>query len=163
MAVDLFLKIMDPPIDGECQKKDHVGEVDILSFSFGAHQTGSFQKGGMGGGAGKAEFTDVSILKEVDKASPQLFQACAAGTHFKKMLLTSQKAGDKPLLYYTVELGDVIVSSLTNSGSTGGDAITESLTFNVAQIKFTYYEQQKDGSKGAKSEAGYDIRSNDKI
>ena len=161
MAVDLFLKI--PEIPGECQKDNHKNEIDILSFSFGAHQTGSFQKGGTGGGAGKAEFQDVSILKEVDKASPKLFQACAAGTHFPQMIITSQKAGDKPMLYYSVTLGDVIVSSLTNSGSSGGDAITEALTFNCAKITFKYTEQLASGGAGAVSEAGYDIRSNLKM
>ena len=163
MAVDLFLKIEDPVIEGECQKKGHEKEIDVVSFSFGAHQTGSFAKGGTGGGAGKAEFTDVSILKEIDKSSPKLFQACAAGTHFKKMTITSQKAGDNPLLYYSIELGDVMVSSLTNSGSSGGDAITEAATFNVAKIKFTYVEQKADGTAGPKTEAAYDIRAMDKV
>ena len=161
MAVDLFLKI--PEIPGECQKDGHKNEIDIMSFTFGAHQTGSFQKGGTGGGAGKAEFQDVSILKEVDKASPKLFQACAAGTHFPSITVTSQKAGDKPLLYYSIELGDVIVSSLTNSGSSGGDAITEAITLNVAKITFKYTEQLASGGAGAQSQAGYDIRQNNKI
>ena len=161
MSVDLFLKI--PEIPGECSKDKHKGEIDIHTFQFGAHQTGSFAKGGVGGGAGKAEFTDVSITKDVDKASPKLFQACAAGTHFKEMTITSQKAGDTPLVYYVITLGDVIISSLNNSGAGGADTIHESLTMNCAQIQFKYTEQNEKGGAGATSEAGYHVGENKKI
>ena len=78
MAVDMFLEI--PEIPGESSKKGMEGKIDIESFNFGAVQHGSFAKGGAGGGAGKAEFQDINIVKEVDKSSPKLFQACAAGT-----------------------------------------------------------------------------------
>ena len=76
MAVDMFLEVKEVP--GESMKKGHEGQIDIVSFSFGAVQHGSFARGGPGGGAGKAEFQDISIIKEVDKSSPKLFQACAA-------------------------------------------------------------------------------------
>ena len=126
MAVDMFLEIKEVP--GESMKKGHEGQIDIVSFSFGAVQHGSFARGGAGGGSGKAEFQDISIVKEVDKSSPKLFQACAAGTHFPKATIFVRKAGDKPLEYYKVELKDLIVSSVQNSGSSSGDAVMESTT-----------------------------------
>jgi type VI secretion system secreted protein Hcp len=161
VAVDLFLKI--PEIPGESQKDKHANEIDIQSFSFGASNTSNFAQGGAGGGAGKANFQDVSLVKWVDKTSPKLFQACAAGTHFKSMTFTSQKAGDKPLVYYTLELGDVMVSSISNSGAGEGDALHESLTLNYATIKFVYTEQKSDNTAGPKTEAAFDVRTNKKI
>ncbi len=161
MAVDMFLEIKEVP--GESSKKGHEGQIDIVSFSFGAVQSGSFARGGAGGGAGKAEFQDISIVKEVDKSSPKLFQACAAGTHFGTATIYVRKAGDKPLEYYKVELTDVIVSSVQNSGSAGGDNVMESFTFNTAKINFTYVEQDAKGGAGKTVTAGFDVRSGEKV
>ena len=53
MAVDAFLKL--DGIDGESQDKEHKGEIDILSWSWGGASTASFNLGG-GGASGKASF-----------------------------------------------------------------------------------------------------------
>jgi type VI secretion system secreted protein Hcp len=161
MAVDMFLEIKEVP--GESMKKGHEGQIDIVSFSFGAVQHGSFSRGGAGGGSGKAEFQDISIVKEVDKSSPKLFQACAAGTHFPKATIFVRKAGDKPLEYYKVELKDLIVSSVQNSGSSSGDAVMESTTLNCAVINFTYVEQDAKGGAGKTVTAGYNVRTSEKV
>ena len=161
MAVDMFLEIKEVP--GESMKKGHEGQIDIVSFSFGAVQHGSFARGGAGGGSGKAEFQDISIVKEVDKSSPKLFQACAAGTHFPKATIFVRKAGDKPLEYYKVELKDLIVSSVQNSGSASGDAVMESTTLNCAVINFTYVEQDAKGGAGKTVTAGYNVRTSEKV
>ena len=161
MAVDMFLEIKEIP--GECAKAGHENQIDILSFSFGAVQSGSFARGGTGGGAGKAEFQDISVVKEVCKGSPKLFQACACGTHFGTATLYVRKAGDKPLEYYKVEMSDVIVSSVQNSGSAGGDTVMESITFNTAKINFTYVEQDAKGGAGKTVTAGYDVRKGEKV
>jgi type VI secretion system secreted protein Hcp len=161
MAVDMFLEIKECP--GESTKKGHEGQIDVTSFSFGAVQSGSFARGGAGGGSGKAEFQDISIVKEVDKSSPKLFQACAAGTHFPKATIFVRKAGDKPLEYYRVELSDLIVSSVQNSGSAAGDSVMESITFNTAKINFTYVEQDAKGGAGKTVTAGFDVRAGEKV
>lgn len=161
MAVDMFLDIRECP--GESSKKGHEGQIDIVSFSFGAHQSGSFARGGAGGGAGKAEFQDISIVKEVDKSSPKLFQACAAGTHFPKANIFVRKAGDRPLEYYKVEMQDLIVSSVQNSGASSGDNVMESVTMNCAIINFTYVEQDAKGGAGRTVTAGYNVRTGEKV
>jgi type VI secretion system secreted protein Hcp len=161
MAVDMFLEIKEVP--GESMKKGHEGQIDIVSFSFGAVQHGSFARGGAGGGSGKAEFQDISIVKEVDKSSPKLFQACAAGTHFPKATVFVRKAGDKPLEYYKVELKDLMVSSVQNSGSSSGDTVMESITLNCAVINFTYVEQDAKGGAGKTVTAGFDVRAGEKV
>jgi type VI secretion system secreted protein Hcp len=161
MAVDLFLKIEG--IEGESQKKGHEKEIDIVSFNFGAAQNGSFHSGGAGGGSGKAEIRDISIVKEVDKSSPKLFNACASGKHIKEIVIYSQKAGDneQPLTYYKIKLEDVIVSSVDNQGASHGDAIMESIVFNTAKVTFDYQPQSKSGGKeGGVVTASYDIRQN---
>lgn len=161
MAVDMFLKI--DGIKGECQKTDHKDEIDIISFDFGAVQHGTFHSGGAGGGAGKAEISDIRVQKQVDKSSPELFKACAGGKHIKEVLIYSQKAGDdgKALQYYKIKMEDVIVSDIHNSGAVHGDAIMESVTFNTAKLTFDYQAQNaKGGKEGGPVTAYYDIRQN---
>ena len=56
MAVDMFLDLKGE-IKGEAQDSSHKGEIDVLAWSWGMSQSGSFHTGG-GGGAGKANFQD---------------------------------------------------------------------------------------------------------
>lgn len=161
MAVDLFLKIEG--IKGESQKKNHKDEIDVLSFTFGATQHGSFASGGAGGGSGKAEVRDISIMKQVDKSSPDLFKFCCSGKHLKSVIIYAQKAGDgnDPLTYYTIKLEDAIVSSIDNQGASSGDAIMETVTFNTAKFTFDYQAQNAKGGKdGGVVTASYDVRQN---
>jgi type VI secretion system secreted protein Hcp len=161
MAIDMFLDL--PEIPGESQKDGHEGQWDLLSYSEGVVQQGSFDIGGKGGGSGKAEFQDISLVKYVDKASPMVFQACAAGTHFGKATIYVRKAGEKPLEYLKVELQDLIVSSVQNSGAASGDSPMESITMNCAKITKTYVEQDATGGAGKTVTAGYDIRVGEKV
>ena len=50
MAVDMFIKI--DKIDGESKDAKHKNEIDVLSWSWGASQSGSFHVGGGGGPEG---------------------------------------------------------------------------------------------------------------
>src|SRR4051812_10190148 len=108
MAVDMFIKIKD--VEGESKDSKHSKEIDVLSWSWGASQSGSMHGGG-GGGAGKANVQDISITKYVDKASPNLFKYCSNGKHIGEALLTIRKAGEKPLEYLKIKLTDLLISS----------------------------------------------------
>src|SRR5437867_6223278 len=89
-ANDYFLKI--DGIEGESFDSKHKGEIDVLSFSWGASQTGTLTAGG-GGGAGKVQMQDMKFVMKVNKASPRLMLACATGQHMKGAILTARKAG----------------------------------------------------------------------
>lgn len=92
MAVDMFLKLTD--IEGEAQDKTHEKEIDVLAWSWGMSQSGTFHAGG-GGGSGKANFQDISITKYVDKASMTLMGKVATGEHIAEATLIVRKAGGK--------------------------------------------------------------------
>lgn len=161
MAVDMFLDL--PEIPGESKKKDHEGQWDLESFNFGVAQRGTFQMGGTGGGTGKAEFQDVSVVKYVDKASPMIFQACAAGSHFDKATIYVRKAGENPMEYLKIEMEHLIISHMSNSCAAAGDKPLESLSINCAKVTHYYTEQQDDGSKGSVTQAGFDLRAGEKV
>lgn len=157
MATDFYLKIQG--IEGESEKAGHEKEIEIQSFSFGATNHGTFHSGGKGGGGGKAEITDISVVKQVDKASPLLFKACASGDHIGEATIYSQKTGGpKPVTYYEIKMTDLIVSSHNNNGSNGGDAVYETIVFNCSRVDFVYTPQDNKGGAGSSVRAFFDIR-----
>lgn len=159
MAVDMFLQIEGGKLKGESQDHAHKDEIDVLAWSWGCSQSGSFHVGG-GGGAGKANFQDISVTKFVDKASPILMLYCANGDHFPEAKLTVRKAGKTPIEYLTIMMKKVLVTSVSTGGSGGEDRLTENVSLNFAQCMVKYIEQKEDGSEGDKPEFKWDIAAN---
>ncbi|MCG6942508.1 MAG: type VI secretion system tube protein Hcp [Thiohalocapsa sp.] len=158
MAVDMFLDI-EGEIAGEAQDKEHKDEIDVLAWSWGMSQSGSFHVGG-GGGSGKANFQDISVTKYIDKSSPILMQYCSNGDHFPSAKLTVRKAGKEPLEYLTIQMKKVLITSVSTGGSGGEDRLTENVTLNFREFKVVYTEQKPDGSKGAQPEFAWNIAEN---
>jgi type VI secretion system secreted protein Hcp len=155
MAVDVFLKLGD--IKGESKDSKHVGEIDVLSWSWGVSQTGTMGHGG-GGGAGKANFNDLSIMHAVDKASPVLMTKCATGEHIKEATLISRKAGKGQQEYLIVKMNDILITSVQPSGSS--EHPMESVSMQFSKIDFEYKPQKEDGSLDAGVHFKYDIKAN---
>jgi len=155
-AVDYFLKI--DGIDGESQKDKHTDEIELLSFSWGESNAGTFAYGG-GGGAGKVSMSDFSFMKVMDKASPALFLACANGEHIKTAKLSCRKAGKNQQDFLKITLSDLIISSYQTGGSGGSDVVpTESISINFAKIEFEYAEQKADGTLKGSSPLGFSLK-----
>ena len=158
MAVDMFLDITGE-IDGEAQDSVHKDEIDVLAWSWGMSNSGSFHTGG-GGGAGKANFQDISVTKWIDKSSAILMVYCANGDHFTNAKLTVRKAGKKPLEYLIIDMEKVMVTSVSTGGSGGEDKLTENVSLNFAKVQVKYKEQKPDGSGGAEKIFKWDIAAN---
>ncbi len=159
MAVDMFLKLEG--VKGESQDTKHKEEIDIVSFSYGVQQTGAFGSGG-GGGAGKASFTDLSVSKFADKASPILMRMCATGEHIKSAVLTVRKAGKEQQEYYVIKLTDLLVSGVSNAGA-GHENPSEELHLNYSKIEFNYKAQKADGTLDGSVDFKYDVKANNKF
>lgn len=155
MAVDYFLKI--DGIQGESTDAKHKGEISILSWSWGETQATA---PGAGGGAGKVSIQDFRFSKALDKASPKLFLACASAQRIKDAVLSCRKAGGSQN-FLTITLSDVTISSYEMAGNSGA-AIdpTDQFALQFAKIEFNYVEQNPDGSMGASTKAGWDVKNN---
>ncbi|TVR51884.1 MAG: type VI secretion system tube protein Hcp [Puniceicoccaceae bacterium] len=158
MAVDMFLDL-GKEISGESMDKKHKGTIDVLAWSWGASNSGTFHVGG-GGGAGKANFQDISVTKYVDKATPKLLLYCANGDHLDQAVLTVRKAGKNPLEYIKITMKKVLVTSLSTGGSGGEDRLTENISLNFAQVQVDYVEQKPDGSGHPPVAFTWDIAAN---
>lgn len=160
-AVDYFLKIAG--VEGESQDHAHKGEIQLESFSWGAHQSGTMAFGG-GGGAGKVQMNDFHFVMRNCKASPKLFLACATGEHYKEATLTARKAGKQQQEFLKVKMTDLLVSSYQTGGAgSGGDLPMDQISLNFAKIEIEYKEQKPDGSLGGAVKAGYDQKQSKEV
>jgi type VI secretion system secreted protein Hcp len=158
MAVDMFLKIEG--VEGESKDAKHGKEIDVLAWSWGVSNAGTFHSG-TGGGAGKANVQDLSLTKYYDKASPNLLLACCTGKHYDEALLTVRKAGENPLEYIKITMTNVLVTSVSTGGSGGEDRLTENVTLNFGKVKSQYWIQNPKGGGDKGPEMTYDIAANE--
>jgi len=159
MAVDMFMIIKG--IKGESRDKVHKGQIEVLAWSWGISNSGTFHTGG-GGGAGKANVQDLSFTKYVDTASADLQLYCMNGKHFDSAKLIVRKAGENPLEYIVIDMTEVMVTSVSTGGSGGEDRLTENVTLNFSKVHFEYKVQ---GAKGTGEDGGqytWDIAGNSK-
>ena len=88
--------------------------------------------------------------------------ACATGEHIKEATITVRKAGKDEQEYLVIEMTDVLVTSVSTSGS-DGDTIVESVALAFAKVHLEYTPQNPDGSLDAGVHFRYDLKSNREI
>lgn len=159
MAFDMFLKI--ETVSGESIDEVHKGEIDLLSWTFGASQTGTAHVGG-GAGAGRVQVQDLTLTKQVDRSSAILFSLCCKGTHLTKVQITVREAGGSPLEYLKVHLEKVLITGYSTGGTGSGnvDRLLETVTLNFARVKLEYTPQGEGGLGSASIIKGWDIGAN---
>jgi type VI secretion system secreted protein Hcp len=110
--------------------------IPILSYSAGVSNSGTIGGAGGGAGAGKASFSSLSLIKNVDASSPDLFTAVATGEHFPEAVFTAQWGTGPSSTTMTFELENVLVVSAQQSG--GGAAPSESLALDFGKVTWTH-------------------------
>lgn len=156
MAVDYFLKLGD--ITGESASTHHVGEIEVLSWSWGGTQT-STVSATTGSGGGKVSLSDLNLMIQFDMSSAKLLKGLTIGTHYPKATLAAQKSGASGgSNYMTFDLTEVYIASLQLSAS--GDIPSCSLSLTYKSYTFNYFQQKADGTVTNAGTAGYDVTTN---
>ena len=155
MAFDAFLKIDGVP--GESTDDKHKEWIEIKAYSHGVHQPASSTASSSGGAsAERATFSDFSIAKMVDKATPKLFEACCLGKHIKEVIIEVCRAGGDKQKFLEIHMEQVLISSYSQDA--GGEFPTESIDFNPGKLKIVYSQQKReDGSLGGNVSGGWDL------
>ena len=124
-------------------------------------QTTSFGSSS-GGGAGRVNMGDLTFVHSVDKGTPKLMVACCTGAHLKDAILVCRKAGgDNAVDFMKITLTNVIVSSVSPSGSNDSDTPSEAVSLSFAEYKVEYQEQDNKGAKkGGPVIAGFNVQKN---
>jgi type VI secretion system secreted protein Hcp len=146
MAVNAYLYI--DGITGPSTSK--TGFIDILSFSWGVSQTSTYGTGASGkeSKAGRADFSNLSIMKVLDAASPLICECCASGTIIANVYILY----DKPIGtgattqqdYFRLYLTDALVTSVQLSGSSENP--TESVSFAFQTVEIAYKAEVDNGA-----------------
>ena len=156
-AVDYFLKI--DGIQGESKADKHKNEIDVLAFSWGETQSGTFAAGG-GGGAGKVAMQDFHFTMAHNKASPALMLACAQGDHIKNATLACRKAGKDQQEFLKITMSDCLVSSFQIGGSADAHVVPmDQCSLNFAKIEHEYKEQDATGKLTGSVKKWFDLKS----
>jgi type VI secretion system secreted protein Hcp len=155
MAIDYFLKL--DGIKGESTHGKHTDEIELFSWSFGAHNATSIAGSGLS--AGKVSFSDISVSKPVDKSSAKLLELCCTGKHITTgFIYCTKSTGDKnPGDYLTIKLEEIHIASVQGGGSRGDDIGSESISMAFGKIEYDYKLQGKDGTLTAAGTAKYDV------
>lgn len=142
-AVDVFLKI--DGIDGEATTRDHKGEITVYAYSWGMDRAYAQAAGGASA-AGRPCVSELTISKPLDKASPKLMGAVIAGNNIGKARMTMRFAGEAQQDFYLVEMTNVQVSSLQQSGSS--ELPMEQVSLRFQSVNVSYKPQDDKGGLG---------------
>jgi type VI secretion system secreted protein Hcp len=145
-AVDMFLKLES--IESESTDETHSKEIDVLAWSWGGSRSRSAS---MGAGASRSVpcIQDLSMTKWIDKSSPKLVGNLIGNAPIKSGKLTVRKAGETPVEYYTIEMTNIFVTSLSTGGSGGEDRLTENVSLDFQSATIKYVPQDFTGKAGS--------------
>jgi type VI secretion system secreted protein Hcp len=166
-AGEIFLKLDGVPgesaIKGESTVKlggspaGDAGDIKIDSFSLGAAAQTNIGSQSSGAGAGKATFQTFTITKQIDSASPKLFQAAATGETFKEgTLYFTHKLKGAQQNFLEIKLSDLQIKSIQDGASSGG-APEEEVTFDFLKIEETFLPN---GNKSPGATVGWNVIEN---
>jgi len=170
---DSFLQIgKKGEVNGECKDTTYANWIEVLSWSWGAHQLGTAGHG-TGLGASKVSLNDFSFTMHFCAASPQLLLSCASGHHYAEAILVMRKptgkdGGQQKFLEFTFK--DVLVSSYQTGGAgedlpveSVEDLPVESVSLNFTSMQQEYFTQDEKGVMKSAGKAGWDVKTNKKL
>jgi type VI secretion system secreted protein Hcp len=161
MAFDAFCKI--DGIEGESTDDKHKNQIEVLSYSHHLNQAGGASTSRTGGHTGgRPDVGDFSIVKVLDKSTPNLAKFCCDGKPIKSVVLELCSAvGDKHT-YMKYTMSDVVVSSVRPGGSSNGEGSRplEEIAFRFGKIEWEYTPFDNAGKAGAAVKGAYDLAAN---
>jgi type VI secretion system secreted protein Hcp len=163
MAFDAYLKI--PTIDGESTTKGYEKWIELTEYSHNVaqHSGGSMSaSGGLSGG--RVDHGNFVVKHTMDAATPKLFLSCCKGEHLATVTLdllrsTGEGKGTRFMQY---KMSDVIISGVTNEGTTKGQEAlpTEEIHFAYGKIEWDFTQVGPDGKKKGDVKTGWSVIQN---
>lgn len=158
IATDMYLQIEG--IEGESTDDNHRDWIDIVSFDSKVSTTTSGTVASGGGLTGtRAEFSELTVGKRIDKATPHLLLYCCSGRHLPTVVIEFCRAMGEKQVYMKYTLEDVIVSAV---GPVTVDCTRqlEQVSFRFGRIEWEYTLTEADGRPGAPVQTGWSLVEN---
>jgi type VI secretion system secreted protein Hcp len=158
MSEQILMKITGIP--GESKTKDHIAEIELMSFSHNVAMPMTGDPSNTKRTSGTAHVSEVVISKLLDVSSPTLNQRCCEGKDIGEVTITvyqNDQGAVIPLLTYT--LTNTLISSVSISGGTGG-VPAETVALNFTKLKWDYKAQKSEGAQEGTASALWDLAAN---
>jgi type VI secretion system secreted protein Hcp len=145
---DMFLKIdgaKQGPIRGESSDPRHMGEIEVMSWSWGMQSPGD----PFAAATARTSFEVLRITKRVDSATTALMSALRFNEMVKKAVLTVRKsAGPEALEYLTITLERARIVQHQVGGGQGADSaeLSEDFALSFQKVMVEYIPQGRTGS-----------------
>lgn len=159
-ADQIFLRL--DGIRGGSVNERHRDEIDLSSYAQAFRNTLNFGFGG-GAGAGRVSCGDITVLKNIDRATPDLIMHVTTGRHIRDGVITFTRSGERPIDYYVVRLRDVVIDAVEQIDPPGDAGLTEKVSLKVRQFQFSYTPIDEKGGAGAPITFGWDCASNSRF
>ncbi len=137
----MFLKVQG--VTGEASDKDHKGEIDVVSWSWGMDAPVSVISGAS---SGMISVGELHVVKRVDQSSPTLMGFLRNRKRVPSAQLVVRKAGTSPLEYFKIELENVQVNGL--KAESYESELVEHLRLGFSKVKVSYTPQSATGARG---------------
>lgn len=134
--------------------------IEIHSFSWGVSNAGAAAKASGESRAGRPDFAELSIMKNVDPTSSKLMEKCLTCVPFTEAELGFMKQiNETNQCYFHIVLKQVYITSMQVSG--GSENPQESVSIAYEEIEFAYKPEKPD-KKGLDGWVGtkYSVKQN---
>jgi type VI secretion system secreted protein Hcp len=144
MAVDMFIKIDGIP--GESQDKTYRDAIEVLAWNWGAKGGDSSIRPGTGAAAAKTTLQGFSFTKQVDRATPKIYESLMQGKHIKECIFSCRKPGEKDK-YLEIKMLDCLLSSVSTGCEIGEGRPMENVILLFNKVQLDYYYKDANGVK----------------
>lgn len=156
----IYLQFAKTAIKGQTQVAKFKDGLECHSFNFAGNLSVSSSPSNSTRTADHVSFSEVTLSRTADSASPQIMSYLAAAKPLEGdtiITLTRQDSGET-LNLMTVTLTNVFVSNYSLGG--GGSDLVESFSLNYAKIAVEYTKQKEEGGKEGVAPFVWDISNN---
>jgi type VI secretion system secreted protein Hcp len=160
MSDQILMKIGENTVKGESKTKDHLEEIELMSFSHNVAMPMTNDPSNTKRTSGTAHVGEFVVSKLLDQATPVLNQKCIAGQDLGIVTITlyqNDQGTVIPLMKYTMT--NTLISSVSIGGGAGGIP-SETLTLNFTTIKWDYAAQKAEGAPAGTASASWDLAAN---
>jgi type VI secretion system secreted protein Hcp len=173
--MDLYVIFKNSDIKGESRDAKHGpdGAIEVSALEHFIRQPKSSSASSAGGHtAERTEHGEMIFTKDIDAASPKLWQAASAGTAYKRVEIYCYRAlggqdktqsGNKRINYLKIELANVVISSVSTNIQPGAELPTETFGLRYSAVMWTYNEAPLDGgtAKNTNVQGQWNLKTND--
>lgn len=164
---DIYIKFGNPlngkRIEGESRDQDHKKPwFEVSSWTHLIRQPKSATASTSGGHtAERCEHGEMVFTKDMDLISPQLWEACSAGTLYDDVEIHFMRANGTQgrVQYLTIKLKKVIIASVTPEVVEEG-LPTETFSLKYAAVQWEYIQQTMDGKTSKGTPAMWSLATN---